>query len=56
MQSPGSMYDATKNEWFWKYEGDALYLPADETVRFKVREVHFDDQADGEEAGMAKPS
>lgn len=43
MQSPGSMYDATKQSWFWKFEADVLWLSANDQVRFKVREVIFKD-------------
>jgi DNA-directed RNA polymerase subunit E'/Rpb7 len=46
MQSPGSMYDATKQLWFWRYEGDSLYLADQDIVRFKVREVLFQDNSD----------
>ena len=51
MQSP-SMYDATQRSWFWKYEDDQLWLSKEEMIRFKVREIIFQDkQAKGAGSG-----
>jgi RNA polymerase III subunit Rpc25 len=54
MQSPGSMFDASKQLWFWKYEADfSLWLMAADVVRFKVREVIFRDSNELPKQGVA---
>lgn len=46
------MYDATQRSWFWKYEDDQLWLSKEEMIRFKVREIIFQDkQAKGAGSG-----
>lgn len=53
MQSPGSMFDASKQLWFWKYDSDfSLWLTDADVVRFKVREVIFRDSNDQHKQGV----
>ena len=50
MQTPGSRFDEASQRWVWEYEGEDMPLELGATVRFKVREVLFQ-QPDATAAG-----
>jgi DNA-directed RNA polymerase III subunit RPC8 len=56
MQSPGSMYDASRQAWFWKFDAETLWLDKGEQIRFKVREVRFQKMPTPAEVAKQKPT